>query len=56
VSAVYVGKGEALDSLRRVLGKDAAVLDDWCRDIAPSTELRKWYGHDPARFAEFAEV
>ncbi|HKN39391.1 MAG TPA: DUF488 family protein [Acidimicrobiia bacterium] len=39
----------------RGLRKDAAVLDDWCRDIAPSTELRKWYGHDPARFAEFAE-
>ncbi|HVW33603.1 MAG TPA: DUF488 family protein [Acidimicrobiia bacterium] len=39
----------------RGLKKDDAVLDHWCREIAPSTELRKWYGHDPDRFAEFAE-
>ncbi|HLJ09475.1 MAG TPA: DUF488 family protein [Acidimicrobiia bacterium] len=39
----------------RGLRKDAAALDHWCREVAPSTELRKWYGHDPARFAEFAE-
>ncbi len=39
----------------RGLSKDAAALDHWCRDVAPSSELRKWYGHDPARFAEFAE-
>ncbi|GAA3524106.1 DUF488 family protein [Amycolatopsis ultiminotia] len=38
----------------RGLAKAAAALDDWCRDVAPSTELRRWYGHDPARFAEFA--
>lgn len=38
----------------RGLAKDAAALDDWCREIAPSTELRTWYGHDPARFDEFA--
>ena len=37
----------------RGLRKDAAALDHWCRDVAPSTELRTWYGHDPARFAEF---
>jgi uncharacterized protein YeaO (DUF488 family) len=39
----------------RGLRKDAAAFDHWCRDVAPSNELRKWYGHDPARFAEFAE-
>jgi len=39
----------------RGLTKDDAALDHWCRDVAPSTELRKWYGHDPDRFAEFAE-
>ena len=33
--------------------KDALKLDDWAKDVAPSTELRKWYGHDPARFEEF---
>jgi uncharacterized protein YeaO (DUF488 family) len=26
-----------------------AALDEWCKEIAPSTELRKWYGHDPER-------
>jgi uncharacterized protein YeaO (DUF488 family) len=25
----------------------------WCRDVAPSTELRKWFGHDPAKWEEF---
>ena len=38
----------------RGLTKDKAQLDDWCKQIAPSTALRKWYGHDPARFEEFA--
>ncbi|WP_199730454.1 DUF488 domain-containing protein [Amycolatopsis panacis] len=38
----------------RGLAKSAAALDDWCRGVAPSTELRRWYGHDPERFAEFA--
>jgi uncharacterized protein YeaO (DUF488 family) len=37
----------------RGLRKDEAVLDEWIKDVAPSTELRKWYGHDPERFAEF---
>jgi uncharacterized protein YeaO (DUF488 family) len=37
----------------RGLRKDAARLDDWARDVAPSAELRKWYGHDPAKFCEF---
>jgi uncharacterized protein YeaO (DUF488 family) len=27
---------------------------DWCKEIAPSTELRQWYGHDPDRYGEFA--
>jgi uncharacterized protein YeaO (DUF488 family) len=38
----------------RGLSKERARLDDWCKEIAPSTELRKWYGHDPDRYAEFA--
>ncbi len=29
-------------------------FDEWAKDAAPSTELRRWYGHDPARFDEFA--
>ena len=28
-------------------------LDDWLRDVAPSTELRRWFGHDPDRWEEF---
>jgi len=37
----------------RGLTKAKAALDEWCKDVAPSDELRKWYGHDPGRFAEF---
>ncbi|MDQ2707112.1 MAG: DUF488 family protein [Actinomycetota bacterium] len=37
----------------RGLSKDKADLDQWCKHVAPSTELRKWYGHAPGRFAEF---
>ena len=29
-------------------------IDEWCQQVAPSTELRKWYGHDPERFEDFA--
>jgi uncharacterized protein YeaO (DUF488 family) len=39
----------------RGLKKDAAALDVWCKEIAPSTELRTWYSHDPGRYAEFAD-
>jgi uncharacterized protein YeaO (DUF488 family) len=38
----------------RGLTKSKAALDDWCKDVAPSDELRKWYGHEPGRFAEFS--
>ncbi|MFI6349630.1 DUF488 domain-containing protein [Streptomyces sp. NPDC050560] len=37
----------------RGLSKEAAGLDSWRKDVAPSTELRKWYGHDPGRHEEF---
>ncbi len=37
----------------RGMRKDAARLDEWAKDIAPSTELRTWYRHDPAKFDEF---
>jgi uncharacterized protein YeaO (DUF488 family) len=37
----------------RGVSKAEAALDDWMKDIAPSTELRKWFGHDPARWPEF---
>lgn len=38
----------------RGLSKDTAALDEWMRDVAPSHELRRWYGHDPTRAAQFA--
>ena len=38
----------------RGLSKDTANIDEWCKQVAPSTELRRWYAHDPQRFAEFA--
>ena len=37
----------------RGLSKDKARIDEWCKQVAPSTELRRWYGHDPDRFTEF---
>lgn len=37
----------------RGLRKSLADLDGWCRVVTPSTQLRKWYGHDPDRFEEF---
>lgn len=37
----------------RGLSKMAARLDLWLKEVAPSNELRRWFGHDPARWAEF---
>jgi len=37
----------------RGVSKERARLDEWARELAPSTELRTWFGHDPERFAEF---
>jgi uncharacterized protein YeaO (DUF488 family) len=37
----------------RGVSRERARLDDWARQLAPSTELRRWFGHDPARFGEF---
>jgi uncharacterized protein YeaO (DUF488 family) len=37
----------------RGLRKDTARLDEWAKDVAPSTELRTWYRHDPAKYDEF---
>src|ERR1041384_5882423 len=37
----------------RGLTRAKAGLDEWCKQIAPSPELRRWYSHDPRRFSEF---
>lgn len=38
----------------RGVSKDRADLAEWCKRVAPSTGLRKWYAHDPERFEEFS--
>jgi uncharacterized protein YeaO (DUF488 family) len=37
----------------RGISKERAAIDQWMKEISPSTELRKWFGHDPARWNEF---
>ena len=37
----------------RGLTKEKARIDLWLKDVAPSTELRKWFAHDPGKWAEF---
>jgi uncharacterized protein YeaO (DUF488 family) len=39
----------------RGLAKEDAKVDEWLKEIAPSAGLRKWFGHDPARWPEFVE-
>jgi uncharacterized protein YeaO (DUF488 family) len=39
----------------RGLRKVDAHLDEWLKDVAPSNELRRWFGHEPSRFIEFRE-
>lgn len=39
----------------RGLSKDQACLDDWQREVAPSKELRQWFGHDPERWEGFKQ-
>jgi uncharacterized protein YeaO (DUF488 family) len=49
------GKRVLVDRLwPRGVSKGRAHLDEWCKEIAPSTALRQWYGHEPGRYAEFA--
>ena len=39
----------------RGLKKEDAKIDEWLKELAPSTELRKWYGHEPSKWKEFRE-
>jgi uncharacterized protein YeaO (DUF488 family) len=39
----------------RGVTKERAAVDLWLKDVAPSPELRKWFGHDPARWEQFQE-
>lgn len=48
------GKRILIDRLwPRGLSKAEADIDEWVKELGPSTELRKWFGHDPERWAEF---
>jgi len=48
------GKRILVDRLwPRGLSKAEAAVDEWMKDIAPSTSLRQWFGHDPKRWPEF---
>ncbi len=50
------GKRVLIDRLwPRGVRKDDAALDLWLKELGPSTELRQWFGHDPARWDEFRE-
>lgn len=50
------GKRILVDRLwPRGLQKDAAKIDEWLKDIAPSDALRKWFGHDPGKWPAFKE-
>ena len=37
----------------RGIKKESAHIDEWIKDVAPSTQLREWFGHDPAKWEEF---
>ncbi len=37
----------------RGVSQQKAQIDLWLKDLAPGTELRQWYGHDPARWSQF---
>ena len=48
------GKRILVDRLwPRGLTREGAGIDEWMKDLAPSDELRRWFGHDPQRWAEF---
>ena len=48
------GKRVLVDRLwPRGIKKEKAQIDEWLKEISPSNELRKWYSHDPAKWAEF---
>jgi uncharacterized protein YeaO (DUF488 family) len=37
----------------RGINRESARIDDWLKDVAPSTELRKWFSHEPSKWEEF---
>lgn len=50
------GKRILVDRLwPRGLTREEAAIDEWMKDLAPSDELRKWFGHEPEKWAEFRQ-
>lgn len=39
----------------RGVSREDAAIDDWCKEVAPSDELRRWFDHDPDRWEEFQQ-
>jgi uncharacterized protein YeaO (DUF488 family) len=39
----------------RGISRERALIDDWLKELAPSTELRQWFAHDPGRFEQFRQ-
>ncbi|MGH7627980.1 MAG: DUF488 domain-containing protein [Gemmatimonadales bacterium] len=37
----------------RGLSRERAAIDEWVKEVAPSSQLRQWFGHDPAKWSEF---
>jgi uncharacterized protein YeaO (DUF488 family) len=54
-AAVDDGARVLVDRLPRGVSKDRAALTSWCKEVAPSTNLRNWFGQEPARWGEFRE-
>ena len=54
ITQVYCKRVYLPASDTRGIKKENAHVDMWAKALAPSTELRKWFGHDPERFGEFA--
>lgn len=55
-ASIEDGKRILVDRLwPRGLSKEAAAIDLWLKEIAPSTELRTWFDHDPAKWTEFVQ-
>lgn len=49
-----MGIGRWSTGCGRGVRKESLALDEWCKDVAPSSGLRIWFGHDPAKFDEFS--
>lgn len=40
----------------RGMTREKAAIDEWCKELSPDTALRKWFAHDPEKWAEFSKL